>query len=127
MIWGVRRILRERARRGRCRGVIFEGREGNRNMGKGWAVRIVGGVIAVAAALGFKVYQKSQDSAEVKAELIALCQADAPCVAAVNEHFEQCFDDAYSMGGRNQGPTLNTQTLATCINTASGAPHFTAQ
>lgn len=96
-------------------------------MGNNWVMKVVGGVIAVVAMLGFKFWNKSQAFDEMKTQVVTLCAGDTACLTAVNTHFDDCFDQSYSMGGRNSGGSLNTPALASCINTRSGQPLFEAR
>jgi hypothetical protein len=95
-------------------------------MGNNWMLRGVGIVIAIAATLGFKFWDKSQAHDESKAQLVALCSTDVTCVTAVSTHFEACFDASYSMGGRRSSGSLNAEAMASCINQRAGQPLFVA-
>lgn len=88
--------------------------------------RIIGAVITVAVVLGMKFWGKSHDSDETKAHLISVCSGDAGCISTVNNHFDSCFESAYSMGGRHRSSTLNTSALAACLNSRGGQSYFSS-
>jgi len=88
-------------------------------------LRKVGGIVlAIAVIVGMKMYSKQSTSKEVKAELVKLCEGDAKCVAAVDTHFEGCFDGSYSMGGRRRSAKLNSDALVSCVNQRAGVEYF---
>lgn len=89
-------------------------------MGKRVAVALLG----VVAVLGMKFYNKASAHDDVKARLVALCEADEQCVADVGRHYEACFDSSYKMGGRRTSSRLDVDALVRCVNTRSGVPYF---
>jgi len=86
--------------------------------------RLAGALLGVVAILGMKFYSKASAHDDVKARLVALCEADAECVADVEKHFDACFEASYKMGGRRSSSKLNTDALVQCVNTRSGVPYF---
>jgi hypothetical protein len=86
--------------------------------------RLAGALLGVVAVLGMKFYNKSSAHDDVKARLVALCEADAECVADVERHYDACFDSSYGMGGRRQSSKLDVEALVKCVNTRSGVPYF---
>jgi hypothetical protein len=54
--------------------------------------------------------------------MIEMCGGDAPCVAAVEQHAEACFDENYRMGRRRQG--VKTDEFVACVNDRSGTRFF---
>lgn len=81
-------------------------------------------VIAVAAVAGLKVWNKSQAHAAIKSELVELCDGEGRCVAAVEQHFDECFEEAYDVGSRHRAAELDAWGLADCLNEEAGTPLF---
>ena len=88
------------------------------------AGRLLTGVVLAGALIGFKFYNKSSTLADTRGHLIEVCAGDGECAQAVDTHFEGCFEDSYSMGGRRRSASLDASALVDCINTRSGVPHF---
>jgi hypothetical protein len=86
--------------------------------------RLAGALLGVVAILGMKFYGKASAHDDVKARLVALCEADAECVADVETHYDACFDASYRMGGRRSSAKLDVDGLVRCVNTRSGVPYF---
>jgi hypothetical protein len=86
--------------------------------------RLAGALVAVVAILGMKFYTKTSTHNEVKARLIELCAGDAECVAAVDQHYDACFDASYKMGGRRQSSRLDVDAFVKCVNSRSPQPYF---
>lgn len=86
--------------------------------------RLLGAIVSVGLILGLKFYNKSASAHDVKARLVEVCEQDSGCVAAVDKHFEACFEQAYKMGGRRQSSRLESEQLVQCINTRAGEPYF---
>jgi len=86
--------------------------------------RLAGALLGVVAILGMKFYSKASAHDDVKERLVALCAADAECVADVQKHYDACFDSSYRMGGRRTASRLNVDDLVRCVNTRSGVPYF---
>lgn len=95
-------------------------------MGNNIILKGVGVVVAIVLAVGFKFWDKSRQSEEYKTQMVQLCAGDAACITAVGQHFDDCFDSSYSMGGRRQSGSLNAQAMAACVNQRSGQQLFTA-
>ena len=89
--------------------------------------RLGGVVLAIAVIVGFKMYNKQSTFKDVKARLVQLCENDQKCVAAVDTHFEGCFDSSYSMGGRRRSSELRSADLVSCINQRAGVDYFSVQ
>jgi hypothetical protein len=85
------------------------------------------GLLAVAAVLGMKFYNKSSANKEAKAHLMTVCESDAGCRSAVESHFEACFESAYKMGGRRSSSRLESEQLVSCINSRAGKAYFQFQ
>ncbi len=88
------------------------------------AKQFTGIVLGIAAVLALKFYNKAKTQDELRSELRAKCRADATCTAAVDKHFDGCFEKGYSMGGRSTSGLVNTDKFLTCFNEASGAEVF---
>jgi hypothetical protein len=88
------------------------------------ARRLAGAVLAVVVILGMKFYTKSSAHDDVKAQLVHLCADDSECQAAVERHYDACFDSSYKMGGQRQSSKLDVDALVRCVNTRSGVPYF---
>jgi hypothetical protein len=88
--------------------------------------RLAGALLGVVAILGMKFYNKASAHDDVKDRLVALCEADAECVADVGKHYDACFDSSYKMGGRRTSSRLDVDALVRCVNTRSGVPYFAA-
>ena len=86
--------------------------------------RLAGALLGVVVVLGMKFYNKASAHDDVKSRLVALCEADAECVADVEKHYDGCFDASYKMGGRRQSSKLDVDALVRCVNTRSGVPYF---
>ncbi len=81
-------------------------------------------VVAIAAVVGLKYYNKGAAHDEVKEHLVKLCEADARCEKAVATHFDTCFEESFKMGGRRQASRLEADKLVSCLNRRSGTPYF---
>jgi len=86
--------------------------------------RLAGALLGVVAILGMKFYSKASAHDDVKTRLVALCAADAECVADVQKHYDACFGSAYKMGGRRTSSRLDVDDLVRCVNSRSGVPYF---
>ena len=83
-------------------------------------------IVGFSAALGFKFYNKSATAKEVKGEMMAICSTDSGCQNALKNHFKECFDSSFRMGGRRRSSSLDTVKLSSCINRNAGANYFAA-
>ncbi len=88
------------------------------------AGRLLSGVAIAGALIGFRFYNRSQTEAEVRAQLIEICEDDASCAQAVETHYEGCFEESYSLGSRRRSGSMDATTLVSCLNTRSGEEHF---
>lgn len=91
---------------------------------KNWLKQVVFGLIAAAALLGYRFYNKGQSHDAMKADLVKMCESEKPCVAAVNRHFDACFDNAYNMGGRRKGASFDQSQFLNCFNQKAGKTYF---
>ncbi|MBI2569967.1 MAG: hypothetical protein HYV63_23425 [Candidatus Schekmanbacteria bacterium] len=91
-------------------------------MNKGFASVL--SVLVVAGAFGFKYFNKSQAHDDVKQRLIEVCEGDQNCIKVVENNYERCFSQAYSMGSRRRSSSFDTDKLATCLNGASPVAYF---
>jgi hypothetical protein len=82
------------------------------------------GLVLAAAVFGYKFYDKGQTKSATRTQLEQACAADADCLQSVAQHFEGCFDDAYSIGGRRRSSSLDSDSLVGCLNGKAGKPHF---
>ena len=81
-------------------------------------------VVVLTGILGYKFYNKASTAKAVQQEMISVCSIDQDCANAVNQHFKSCFDASYSMGSRRRASSLDTEKLASCINSNSGVEFF---
>ena len=89
-----------------------------------WAKKLVIALVIGAVFVGYLFYGKNQVRAEAKGQLLSLCGTDTRCQAAVNQHFDACFDENFRMGSRRRRASLDTAKLIECINQKSGYPWF---
>ena len=87
-----------------------------------WTRRILIAIPIAAAFIGWQYYTKSQERKEMHARMVTMCEGDAPCLAAVDQHADKCFDDHYRMGRRSQGVRMDE--FVTCVNQNSGTDFF---
>ena len=83
------------------------------------------GLLFAGGVLGLKFYNKSGTHDEMKAKLVATCATDKACVAAVDQHFDTCFETAYDMGDRRHAASLDERGFLECFNQQAGVDHFT--
>lgn len=88
------------------------------------AKRLGGILIAVAAIVALKFYDKVSARDEMLTKLTGVCEKDAGCMAAVNQHFDSCFEDNYDLGSRRRASSLNTTGFLSCFNQRAGTQHF---
>ena len=86
--------------------------------------RIAGFIIPVALMLGFQFYHKGDARAEVKQELIEVCEYDGACTQTVDLYFEGCFEQAYTSGSRHRSAVLDMNKLLVCLNLSTGEEIF---
>jgi hypothetical protein len=89
--------------------------------------RVAGALIAVVAIVGMKFYNKAEAHNDVQARLVELCEGDSACQAAVETHYDACFESAYKMGGRHQASQLDLKVLVKCVNSRAGESFFTVE
>jgi hypothetical protein len=90
-----------------------------------WPKRIAIAVPIFGAGVGWQYYTKGQEAVEMKAQMVAMCEGEAPCVAAVEQHAETCFNDNYRMGRRSQGVKMDE--FVACVNDHSGTQFFISE
>lgn len=86
--------------------------------------RLLYGLVAVVIAVSFKLCNKSSDHDNLKADLIKICDEDSECIATVEEHYDNCFESHYSLGGRRRAAHLNQDQFLACFNQHAGKPFF---
>lgn len=85
---------------------------------------VLGVIVLIAAIVGWKFYDRFQDKNETKVHLVEVCEQEEACIKAVENHYSNCFEDSYKMGGRREGGSLDVAQLANCINTQAGEDFF---
>ncbi len=88
--------------------------------------RFVFAMIGFSTAFGFQCYNKSAIAKEVKQQMLSLCSTDSGCQNSLNAHFKECFDSSFRMGSRHRSSSLDSNKLASCINSNAGAEYFAA-
>ena len=88
----------------------------------GYGKRLLLGLPIAAALLAWQFYSKGEESKETKAKMLQMCEGDATCIAAVNQHAEACFDENYKMKRRNTGVDMDA--FVACVNQRSGTTFF---
>ena len=83
------------------------------------------GIIAIAALVGWKFYNKSDNHDELIKQLTTACAEDTGCIEAVEKHFESCFESNYKMGSRRRSGGLNQESFLACFNEQSNVEYFT--
>lgn len=86
--------------------------------------RIIGALVALSILFGMKFYTKSNASDDIRAQLIKICSEDSSCAEAVDSHFDSCFGDSYSMGGRRTDAKFDYKGFTSCINAKAGIEYF---
>jgi hypothetical protein len=89
-----------------------------------WLKQIAIFVAVIAGVLGWKFYNKSQLQSSTKTTLVSICASEQQCLAAIEDHYDSCFDSSYSLGSRFRSGGLDSEKLANCINNKSGQPWF---
>jgi hypothetical protein len=90
-----------------------------------WPKKIAIAIPFAGAFLGWQYYTKGQEAKQMKAQMIEMCGGEAPCVAAVEQHAETCFNAHYRMGRRSQGVKMDE--FVACVNQQSGTQFFSAE
>jgi hypothetical protein len=88
--------------------------------------RLLGAVLTLATVFGIRAYNKQAAASEIKTRLVTLCEGDSACAAAVETHFDACFDGAYTLGSRSQDAQKIARSLVTCLNQKAGEEYFVA-
>ena len=83
--------------------------------------------IALLAIVGFKFWNRNSDEKKFHKEMVELCEGDPECIEAVETHFDVCFSDSYSMGGRRRAAHLDVQKMVDCINQKAGKTYFSVE
>lgn len=84
----------------------------------------MGIVLGIGIILGLKLYNRVATHDELRAKLVATCDKDGACVEAVNRHFEGCFEENYSLGGRHRGGGVDADGFMKCFNARAGQEHL---
>ena len=87
-----------------------------------WTKKILIAIPLAGAFIGWTYYQKSSERKEMRANMLTMCEGDAPCVAAVEKYADACFDDHYRMGRHSQGVLMDE--FVACVNKNSGTEFF---
>jgi hypothetical protein len=86
--------------------------------------QLAGAAVVVVAIVGMKVHAKSEAKSEARQALAELCEGDSECLAAVDEHFDECFGKAFDLGGRRRAASLDLEEMVECLNDRSGVEWF---
>lgn len=89
-----------------------------------WPKKILIATPILAAVIGWQYYNKNQEAAETRARMLAMCEGEARCIAAVEQHAEACFKDNYRIGRRSQG--VKMEQFIACVNERAGEELFVA-
>jgi hypothetical protein len=87
-----------------------------------WPQKIAIAIPIVGAVIGWNYYNKGQEGTQMKADMLSMCDGETPCIAAVEQHAEACFNDNYHMGRRRQGVKMDE--FVACVNQRSGTDFF---
>jgi len=90
-----------------------------------WKTRIIATIPVLALVFGWMYYDQYKEGKEMHARMIGMCDSDASCIAAVNEHADSCFSDHYHMGRRKHGVRIDD--FVSCVNEKSGTQFFIAE
>jgi hypothetical protein len=86
--------------------------------------RFLGIAVFAVAFIGYRVYNFRSAEKETRAELVKICEGDAGCLKAVEEHFDSCWDANSDGGTRRRGMSINSKGLVECLNTKAGEDYF---
>ncbi|MBI2214819.1 MAG: hypothetical protein HYU52_14325 [Acidobacteria bacterium] len=89
------------------------------------ARKLFGVVIALGLFFGVRTYNLNSAKKDVRQEMQTLCETDEKCKAAVETHFDVCWDKYSSLGSRHKGPSVDIEKLANCVNASAGEEYFT--
>lgn len=89
-----------------------------------WVRAIAGIAVAASVVFGWKFYSKFNTARHLKNYLLAACAQDSQCDAAINKHFNRCFDTHYNLGSRHRTSSLDGPQFITCINDNADQPYF---
>jgi predicted negative regulator of RcsB-dependent stress response len=89
-----------------------------------WTRKILIAIPIVAAVIGWQYYTKNQEAAETKTKMLAMCEGEQKCIAAVEQYEDTCFKDHYHMGRRSQG--VKMEEFVACVNQHAGEELFVA-
>ena len=71
-----------------------------------WKTRNIAVIPMLALVFGWMYYHEYKEGNEIHARMIGMFDADALCIAAVNQDTDSCFKDHYHMGKRWHGVRL---------------------
>ena len=87
-----------------------------------WTTRIIATVPVLVLVFGWMYYDKTSERGEMHTNMVAMCEGDQSCLAAVNQHADMCFDDHYRMGRHSHGVRMDE--FVQCVNEKSGTQFF---
>jgi hypothetical protein len=88
------------------------------------ARRLLAGLVAVAAILALRAWDKSSTREDVKVHLLHLCGSDEDCAAAVRKHYDGCFEATYKNHALSSASRFDSNGLVRCINQKADKPYF---
>jgi hypothetical protein len=99
-------------------------------LGMSWQ-KLGGGALIFITVAGFTIGSqsilKANAAKDIKAQLVGACDQDQACLSSVNAHFDTCFNDSYSLGGRRRAGRLDGNKFATCLNQKAGKDYFSSE
>jgi hypothetical protein len=83
-------------------------------------------VLAIGVFGIFAVFMAKSDTAKrVKEQLTVSCNRDQDCLAALDQHFDTCFNENFKpRRGRYRGNTLRVAPFNACLNKKAGKDYF---
>lgn len=61
-------------------------------------IKVIKFLAIIIVAIAIRVYGKSSSHDDIKEQLTTACQGRETCLEAVNEKYDGCFDNAYTIG-----------------------------
>jgi hypothetical protein len=83
-------------------------------------------VLALSVFGIFAIFMaKSDASKKVREQLTVSCNSDQACLAALDQHFDTCFNANFKpRGGRYRGSKLRVVPFNACLNEKAGKDYF---
>lgn len=81
-------------------------------------------LLAIIIFTAIKLYNKSSANDEVKSQLLNACNGSEVCEQIVENNFDVCFDNSYSIGTKRRAGSLNAHKLSECLNSSLGMEYF---